>query len=618
MRLTRTALVALLVFATASVLPAQGPGPEAARNIPADCLGFVVVNDLQDLLDKDGKVDRFIQQIGMAPLVGTMMPNGALDAMVGQMGLSEEFTGKGGLAVAMLNPKVEGIDLVGLMQRSMQGSAPPADLKLPFLMILPGTDIEKIFANWQPTQQGQYTQITLPFGPLLGTTVGNYMFFSPSSKALDVVRSSGKSIVKAMQADHLAALGRADIGIHVNMAVAGDLFAEGSKAIENQLRQQKQMMAQYGMAGPQMAIFDLYINMLPEYRKWSEQVLASTVAGRMVHSGLVIEQLQSFKPDSELAKRLAAAPPARANQLAGLPDLPYVMALGGEMMPGLQEGMSLYLDMMDAMLSQSGAGALSAKTRSGFEKLFVRTEKQLKQVGFVIGGAPDGKGLFGLAKVLKVEDSKQMVSDIRAYTDLINHVIHEKLGAMEDDMRQLNLVYVQGDTSVGGTSVDVIDVTHPEMAGMSANEREELRKVLGEERIRFFVSAPDKNTVIATFGGTEAMMKKAVEAKGSNNITDSRYAKEAMKYMPEKPNMLMAIHPANLYDVVISAAKKMDPDAALPPARITCQIPVMVGSAIDGTTVSANLYVPTRLVKDAMVFYMSMQGGGGAAGGDDF
>ncbi len=615
MRSMRTALIASLILATASVVPAQVQGPEATRNIPADCVGFVVVNDLQGLLDKDGKVDRFIQRIGMGPLVGQMMPNGLLDMAVGQLGLGEGFTGKGGLAVAMLNPKVEGIDLAALMQQSIQGGRPPEDLKLPFVVALPGTNIEKVFANYNPTSQGKYTQLMLPPGPMLGTTVGNYMFLSPSSKALDVIRSSNKSIVGTMAADHRAALMRADVGIHINMATAGDIFSEASKVMENQLRQQKQMMMQYGMRGPATSFMDMYINMMPAYRKWNEQVLASTVAGRMVDSGLVVEQLQSFKPDSELGKQFAALPPAKGDLLSGLPDLPYVMAMGTEQFPGMQEGMSVHLDLIDTMLSQSGAGALSAKTRTEFEKLFLSTEKQLDQVRIVIGGAPDGKGLFGVAKVLKVDDSKKMMEIIHGYTDLTNHLLHEKLGAMEDDFRQLSLVYVRGDTKLGGTAVDVIDVTHPDLAGLSPREREELGKVLGEERIRFFVSAPDKNTVLATFGGTEAMMKAAIEARGSSNVTDSRYAKEAAKYMPDNPSMLMAIHPANLYDVAISAAKKMDPDVPLPPARITCQIPVMVGSSIQGTTVHANLYVPTRLVKDAMVFYMSMAGGGGA---DDF
>jgi hypothetical protein len=151
---------------------------------------------------------------------------------------------------------------------------------------------------------------------------------------------------------------------------------------------------------------------------------------------------------------------------------------------------------------------------------------------------------------------------------------------------------------------------------MQEDKRAQMKKVLGEDKVRFLIASPDKNTVLVTFGGTVDFMAEALKtAGGKGTIGTEPAAAEAMKALPATCNGIVLINAGNLFDLVMVGAKTMAPDEELPPFKITCKAPIAMGSGVTGSSAHIVIYVPTQLIKEIAGMAM-MFSGGGAMGGD--
>jgi hypothetical protein len=121
---------------------------------------------------------------------------------------------------------------------------------------------------------------------------------------------------------------------------------------------------------------------------------------------------------------------------------------------------------------------------------------------------------------------------------------------------------------------------------------------------------------VVTFGGGTGQMamslKSAKTDKGT--IMSSQWMTVPKQYLPKKPAMVMVFNGSNLFDLIISGMKKMAPMQELPSGRISCRTPVAIGVELEKDTARSVIYVPTKLIKDTVVLYLSMQGGGGGGG----
>ncbi len=595
------------------------------KAVPSGSLGVVVINDVKST---SKAVDRFIQQIGLGDMTKQMMPKGSLQFVIDQLQLGEGFTGEGGVALAMLDPETVDMDFVELLNRFMNQMMPMGpqmqqpqqeeEIKLPFLLIMPGKDVSTVFAKYQPEKDGQFTKITLPTGEMTGVTLGDHIVLSPGKEALNVMMKAKGSIISDMPKNHAATIAQSDIGIFVNMKETGPIFNGVIKSFEQKIKQQqeslRQMYQENDMAMPPMAMgpMGMMNSALPHYRKMVDQLETITIGGRFVETGIVLEELVNYKEGSDLGKKLVKLEPTGQINFNKLPDLPYVLAASGQMLPGLDNAASTYTDMFDGLFRETPAGALSPETHKKIDSLVKGAYEHIDTIQFVGGGAPGGKGLFSLGMVITCDDSAKVKKLLQTKTEILNTIFSTKMGNIEDDFKDLKISYVKGSQTVKDTEVDVVDITHPEMASMSERVRDEMQKVLGEDRFRIYIAAPDKKTVLVSFAGTVSMIEELMKTDdGSGRIGKSKFMKEPMKYMPEQPALLVAFNGSNLFDLIIAGTRKMDPDAELPAGRIACRTPIMVGSEIDGLEVHTTCYVPAKLVKDSVVLYLSIQGGGG-------
>jgi hypothetical protein len=606
--LVMAALVATGPVATASA------APSVLEKIPANAMGFVVIGDLNASF---GKVDRFLADIGLAPMLQQQMPAGLLPAVQQQLGLGQGFDPNGGLAVVMLNPDDVGVDLVGMIEAEMDGEGIPEGQKVPFVVLVPGESIESVFAAYQPTKQGKYYQMTLPIGPMVGGEMGSHIALSPAADALEALAKSGTSY-KA-PAGHQKLIGRSDIAAHVNMDVAGpmlnkmfDLFEKKAEEMDNQ-DAPPNVRAQMTMMG----------RMMPQYRQMMGQVGDLTLAGRFVKTGLVVEQLADYKPDSELGKALAKSKAPSGSLLGRLPDMPYILAFGaggtGSEMADAESVLDMYLTMLNAELAKNNA-ELDEASQKKIKELAIRFGDQVHQMQLVVGGAPQGYGVFGVSAVLRGPSAAKIRNLLAETVELSQSLIDNNLAKIEDDFQGLQVKHFKGSETVAGKTVDVVHIAHPELAKMSPSDRDEMIKVLGEDKIRLLIAQADDNTVVLSFGGGSANLAKSLEyADGKGPVPDSPGMSLAMEHMPSNRVSLMAFSAANLVDVIGKGMQTMDPNAPPLPIAINTRTPILIGTGIEGTSAHQAFYVPTGVVRDAtgsvMMMMMGAMGGPGGPGG---
>jgi hypothetical protein len=140
------------------------------------------------------------------------------------------------------------------------------------------------------------------------------------------------------------------------------------------------------------------------------------------------------------------------------------------------------------------------------------------------------------------------------------------------------------------------------------------------------IAAPDKQTVVITFGGSTAMIAKAIAAaSGKGPIPTAPGTTAALAVLPKNPNALLFLNVANLLDVIRTGATTMtaDPDqrqmimAMIP--QLKCKTPIAMGAKVKDNTAHAVMFIPTPLIRElvpkvqqAMMMLMMGAMGGGA------
>ena len=642
----RNVVVFACVLLVASGAWAQEPGAAGQAypkvepvlsHIPAGSLGFAVIPNARGTA---GKVDKFIADIGLAKMLPSPDPDhpekkaSVLDLMRAAARLGPGFNPNGGVAVVMLDPKPFGIDLLELIpgaQGAKAGSAPgswastlipgaqgakarPMEMagpgeapdkpkgKIPFVIFVPGKSVKDLFGAYPMEAAGKYTLVNLRMGPTYAAKLGSYVLLSPSDKALDAVLSAGKKAAAELPAEHARIMADSDLAYYINAKVAGPIFEGFLK------KAQEQIIAQAGPLGPLMGFY------MGFYRDLVSQLEAVTVAGRLVPSGLVFEEMVSFKPGTYYAKAIAAETPSGTLRLDALPDLPYVLAMGATGQTD-EESVKIGRDMVDSLLKSDLLKALPEEEKDRLRKISGEMSGQITGMQMVGGGAPAGSGLFGVSFVVKCKNAGKVKALIAEQAKLAQGLV-KHFGGDDPDVQKLRIRYVKGLETVGSVTADAVVIEHPDLDKMEEEERTNMKKVLGEDKVRFLVAAADKDTVVVTFGGSRSFLVEALKAaSGAGKIGTRSEDAEAMKYLPKKKTAVVLINGANLYNLIVAGMKTMEPDAELPPFKITCKTPISMGIGQSGRSAHVVTYVPTQLVKEVVGIFMvfAAAGGPGAA-----
>ena len=145
--------------------------------------------------------------------------------------------------------------------------------------------------------------------------------------------------------------------------------------------------------------------------------------------------------------------------------------------------------------------------------------------------------------------------------------------------------------------------------------------LLGETGIAPLVAAPDKSTVVVTFGGGAGTLSRAIKAaqgkqEKNERILAQKETAETMEFMPKNGQALFLMNVGNYFDVIMAGVKKMAGGEAPPiPFAFTCKTPVALGVGVEGSSQIVSVYVPTEVIKEIVGFVGSMSRGFGGGPG---
>jgi len=623
MRLSRSLAGVACVAAIASVIAAQDhPSPSTAvtaaelapvtTHIPSGSLGFIAVSNVKSNL---AGAERFLAAISVADMIAPESEQGWLLEMLKQQAmLSDGFDPSGGFAIVMLDPHQFGLDLSEVLPippgpaAATQPAPPPAETKPPVVVLVPGKGIEEIFGKHSISQSGKYKVVALPPGPMLAAKLTGYVALSPSSEALDAVLSAERKATDELTERQQDQIATSDIALHVNMKVAGPMIGGIMKRFESEISTTTAPTRPAPHFMPP-GLLSFYMSV---YRDLILQLDSVTASAQFAETGLVVTERAVFAADSEWGQMLADFKPLKGRLLDRIPDLPYVLAYGAAGETSSEKIKKLARDMLDRLFATDMMSALDEETRTKTKQLTTQFYDQITGFQLVLGGAPEGAGVFGLAYVLQCKDSeatKTMLSELPSIYERMTKVLLSPEGR---DIEQLEISYLKSSESMDQRPVDTIDVLHPELTDLSEKDRQDMVNILGEDRVRLRVTAPDDNTVVITFGGGKDMLAETVKAAstGGTVMTDEHTA-QAMKHMPAKPSLLMLFNAANLMDLISKAMSSLDPESPPLPVKIETRTPIAMGGGISGNEVEAVLYIPNALIKEGIGAFQQLMGPSG-------
>jgi hypothetical protein len=594
MRQMKLTAVLLMTFCLAEaslaqeVKPASGPSTKGPilKQIPAGTMGYLVVGSIKD---STSAVDKFLLDIGVGQLIKAEVPNGILDMLQKELDLGEGFDATGGFAVTMLDPGQFDIDLAALVERKMNGEM-IEDVKLPFVIFVPGTDIMgKTFPNVPMSKDKELTILELPVGPMFAVEYNGYILISPNAQALQAVKDAKVKADSELSADRAALIARSSIAIQMNMKICAPAFTKILDLVEKQAGN-KDSDGQMGV------VFKTWqeLGVLKMYKEMLNQIDSITIAGGIGKTGVMFEEMVDWNPASDMGKAFASVKVSDKPLLGRVPNMTYAIAIGSAGRPAQDQAFTkmqaMSIDMLTKMITQASEGKVTKEQADKALKLWQDFEKQSISCQMVLGGAPEGQGLFGLACVTECDDAAKAKDSLAQMSALGQEIINSMV---TDEKDRPSITY----TKAGEGDLDVIEITHPELLNMPEDSRKMMKAIMGEDKIRILIGSPDAKTVVVTFGGGQAFMAEALKtATAGGTLPQDAGLAAAMENMPKNLICVIALNPANLFDLILKGAQEF----GVPPIpfRLTNQVPLTIGVGVTGSSEHVAVFVPTPLVKE--------------------
>jgi hypothetical protein len=577
---------------TSAPPPAQlPPATPVMQMIPAGTMGFLVTTGVEKTASD---IETFLSAAGATEMMGMPPEAGWLLQMIGgQAMLGEGFNPAGGLAVVMLDPQQFGVDLSAMAGLTPDDEPPAGEQKLPVVIIVPGQSIESVFSNYQITPGEPFATVGLRMGPMLAAAVGGYVVLSPRSDALQAVLDAKTKAGDAIPKAQLAELAGADLGIYVNMKVAGPIVVRMMGDLEKKMPS--------SMPGGGMNPADMVALYKQIYGDIIKQMTDATLGLRFTENGLVVAGRCAFDPESEWGQVITSYQPSGGKLLDRVPNINYVLAYGVSLAGSPEKLRELSNSMMSKMFGLKMFSGISPEVRQKLIELSRKGSEQQTGAQLVIGGAPEGAGLFGLSILLEFKDAAEgmdlLNSGFEAYAQMYSQM---SFGPMID-LSQLKLVPTKDAETVMDLPVETVEIKLPQLDEMSDDERAKMTQALGEDKLMFRVAKINDKDVALTFGGGQPMMAAAIEAaRSGGTVMQSVSTTKAMSYMPTRPVGMMLFDAGHLMTLVKGAVATLSPDAPPLPFDVTTNEPVALGLGVEGAEVHSALFVPSELVKQVV------------------
>jgi hypothetical protein len=453
---------------------------EALKLVPKNSLGFILVNKPGETSVKLGT---------LAKNVGVALPlprGGPLELLKAQLGISKSLDEKGVAVLAVL-----------------PSDDPP---KTEVVLFLPVTDY-KHFLKEIKAKQGDdgLADFQPPDGePIVIGSKGSHAVLWPTNnkpmlKKMLSAKGEGSAPVTQL-ADYL---GDNDVSAVVTphgLKVFTGLANEWIKETRDQL----------GIADRWhvLPILKPTFDFGESFSKRVERNVVVVAAGVQLGTdgGVHVGARALFKKGGEYAKAAAGIKGIKGGPLAGLPDEPFVVAVGGPLSEKAMKGLT---DFMVETL-KVGLEPAPAEKAKKLQDAYAGLATGLRGMGFLIGTAKGKGGLFGgMAAVKHVEDASAYLKSYEKSIKAMNDVFK--------DLQLFPLKFEVKKTKVGGVPALEVVMDIPVDAQGTDAQKKIMEAIAGPGgKLTMTVLAANQHTILLRYAPAAGLkgLLKAAKGKG--------------------------------------------------------------------------------------------------------
>ena len=603
--------------------------------IPANAMGFLMINNLQEFSDN---FTSFLTAID-----DSLMPPGGL-MMTAQMMLDigPGFDPNGGLAVVLLDPEPFGVDLFEDLfgyedeefeyevyyddEDFVDGDDVPVDEEFveeelvedlvddtwPVVFFVPGDSIEGVFGNYPMIvdEEAGFTVIDLDSQAVFAVAQEGYVVLSPRADALAAVLAETDMLVDQMTPDEVAALTSPDISLHVNMVTAGPLlqgkmqefltlWESDSEEFDPDDPDQADERPRSNMADGMAAAFSVYDYLL-------EGAEGATLGMSANETGMALDVTLAYDPESLMGRALLSQPIQPFRLPDRVPDLSYVAA-GGVNVFYTEEMIEAFRPLGPRMLEAMGlTGDLPADAMEQIQRITDEMYPKIKGFQFVFGPDPMGTGAFASAVLVECSDL-QRVQVLFQELLVEEQAILDAMAAAEGDAEATTLVYEEDALTINGISVDRLDVVEPASDEPPTDDELAARAIMGDQVSFLIAPLEDRSVIVVTMGGDQDTMAQALDTamEGGPIMTQADVA-EAMMIVPEDACMVALLNLRNTGLFIESLTSALEEDDSGDPADdnpfkyMVTNAPIVMFARVYESSASGTVFLPIQALKEAI------------------
>lgn len=513
--------------APASDAPAAGPTAAEKQaffdRLPADAVFELVIwNPGQAAGSQEGIRNALMAKVPMMMAMGgeqqtpdliNEMAAGVVDATA--IDRSRPF------AMVMLNALTLRPELI------QDGKAPEplTDTNNGELMYVPTNDAQALLAGYEKDED---TGLMVGFDELDGTwyaqAVKDYVLLGQDAKAIQAA-AKASGAWKTVPARHQGLLLKQDIAILMDVDTVIEI---GEKAPDEE------------MSAEDTKGLNMFLSM--GFGKEADSIVGGVTMSKT--AGYALDLRIVPKADSAMSKMLASPLKGKPLDLQRLPKVP-VVAMYSFSQPEVVAGESP-LNALMQIIETDGPGSESAADAPQVQMLkkFFGTFSDNAQGGAIVFGMGPGS-VMTFNGLLQTENSAEMLKAIEAATI---QLAKDVKASDDPDVNQATFEYKANAETIDGQAIHHLIFDEPEMQ----EDAEDVKRLLGDEKLILRLAAADLNTVVLTLGGKDAMMKEALAAasKGKTGAFTDDAMKKTLQAVPAKTYGRVLIQPATIADLV--------------------------------------------------------------------
>jgi len=474
-------LVSVCCVAVALLMaPAMTVAEDASllRHIPADALGFAVVNDL-------GQVDAKLAPI--RKMLGVPAEPGVFEAM----GLSAELR-------AAVDPKRS---LLVAVTPPEPGAPEPGAPEPGVVVFLPVPDYAALAqAMGEDDTSGQITESRFLDMPVLLAKKDDWALLTMGHQRKLMQRMLQAYEPVELQLDGLAAeVAEADVAMVLTRAGIKLSTAMGRQGLAAAKAEMKQM--DVDLQDAVEASFDMYDTMLASV---ANQVESVALFGKLDEGGdiRVIERIGLVRGE-KMAEWVGDVQTDGFAPLAVVPAGRFAFAGGGPL-PGkaMSDLTEMSLGIMSSMRQFYG---LDEKALEKFQKLSTPVIAPMRALSMTFGVGEPGKGIYARSTaVVRVDDAKKYLADYEAYVDAAAELSGDSETSILHGMTSESI-------DVDGKPGLCVTMQPPKM-----DDLPEMQAVMGtlfgpDGKLATYMVALDDHTIVAAYVSRENL-RRAIEA----------------------------------------------------------------------------------------------------------